>query len=432
MGFRPGEATRRVETKPSEARRLVRSLSVETVSEVLSKRGETPKARLRLLEQIYRMDGLVFGLINKYARDVVSGGYTIIADDEESRTTVENWCRDRKRGFGKFLRTVIRDCLIYGFAIYELVPNRANTEVLKILRIDPKSIDYKREGGEIVQDEYGYPLAFVQTTQKGRQIELPRERVAFFSLFSLEEGRMGISPLEVLYKPILYKLNMEEAVGESVWRIGFPPIILKVGDEKHPPSEELVTKLEGDLRNLTSKSAFIFPYWINMEAMELGRPERVETYLNYFSNIIRECLGFPRIETEERGRDTTLIDYERTIKALQTELAEQIEEQIFEKLAAVYQLKETPRISFVEYSPTTRLSTARRLGILTRAGLLTRDIKTENVLRAMEGLPLIEDTPEERERRDRLAKSHPTMRFFSEDAEEEEEEEEEEDRNEKD
>jgi len=424
VGFRREEVpTKRVETE-GEVRRLVRSLAVEGSGEVLSKRGETPKARLSLLEKIYRMDGLVFGLVNKYARDVVSGGYTITSEDEESRRIVENFCRDRKRGFGKFLRTVIRDCLIYGFAIYEIIPNRANTEVLKILRVDPKTIDYGREpNGSIKQDEYGYPTEFVQTTSRGKKITLPVSKVAFFTLYSLEEGRMGISPLEILYKPILFKLNMEEGVGESVWRIGFPPIILSVGDDKHPPSEELVTKLEGDLKNLTSKSAFIFPYWINMRAMELGKPERVETYLHYFSNIIRECLGFPRIETEEKGRDTTLIDYERTIRALQNELAEQIEEQIFEKISPVYNLKSIPRISFVEYSPTTRLSMARRLGILTRAGLLTRDIETENLIRSLEGLPQIPNTEEEREKRDKLARGHPSMRFFSKDEEGEENEE---------
>ena len=161
-----------------------------------------------------------------------------------------------------------------------------------------------------------------------------------------------------------------------------------------------------------------------MRAMELGKPERVETYLHYFSNIIRECLGFPRIETEEKGRDTTLIDYERTIRALQNELAEQIEEQIFEKISPVYNLKSIPRISFVEYSPTTRLSMARRLGILTRAGLLTRDIETENLIRSLEGLPQIPNTEEEREKRDKLARGHPSMRFFSKDEEEGEENEE--------
>jgi len=377
------------------AERNISSLAVpiSTATATITDRGATEnRQRLVDLEKIYRLDGLVFGIVNKYARDITGNGYTIEGDAAE---TVNSFARDRSRGFNKMLRFTVRDSLVYGFSIFELVHTKGGI-LDRVLRIDPKAVEFKKTGGRIDRDIYGFPKGFEYTDWQGKKKALPKEKVAFFTLFPLNEGDIGISPLEVLYKPILYKLNIEDASAEALWRTGFPAIVAKIGDEKHYPTEKEMEGLAKDIKKLKSRSAFILPFWQDLKPLDLGKPAPVESYLEYFSNLIRECLGLPRINASEIGA----IDYERTVIALQEVLAEQIEEQVFPRILPNVPLDALPRLKFNAISAQMGISDARRRAVLARSGLITWDPEVECEIRRGERLPSLKDmTPEEEERR---------------------------------
>jgi len=377
------------------------------------------RKKLEELELIYRLDGLTFGIINKYVRDTVGVDYVIRAEDETSRKTIEEFCRRRESNFNRMLPVIVRDNLIFGFSILETVFSKDRSELLRLIRVNPTTVtDYIRDtSNKVKRDRWGIPVGFVQHIE-GEKRELPRENIAFFTFTSIEEGEFGIAPLEVLYNPIKYKLNIEKATGEAMWRTGFPPIIVTLGSEGKIagtsiiPTEEHYAKAKEAIKGFSSKSAIIKPWWMQIERMELGRPERVDTYLNYFNNVIREAFGMPRIETEEKGREFALIDYERAIQAIQLELARQIETEIFDKIVKIKGLKELPRIRFIEYTPTTKLSRARRYGIYSRAGILTYDQDLEKHIRETEGIPVWKErlSPEEEDKRREYARRQRTIR----------------------
>lgn len=400
MGYKKEEiALRKKEEVLPTGEVLSKAISLE--ADALTKRTVTEtRIPLKDLEKIYRLDGLVFGIINKYVRDVTGTGYSILASDESSRQMIDTFCRDKEIGFQKMLRFAIRDSLIYGFHLTEIVYTRDRSEIKKLLRIDPTTVEFTKEKGYVKKDKYGYPESFTYTDpETSKPTEIPKDRVAFFTFFPLREGDIGISPLEVLYRPILFKLNVEEATGEDLWRRGFPPMQIQVGSEKHYPSEKEIEQLSKDVIKLKSRTAFVFPYWTKIEAVDTGKPADVEGYLNYFTNLIRECLGIPRIEARETGA----VDYERTVLALQLELAEQVEEQLFNKIVKLKGLKEIPRMKFAEQSAAMRLSKARRIGVYSRAGILTRDRMIERDIRIEEGLDTTMLTEENEEWRQRQA-----------------------------
>ena len=183
MGFKKGEValskTKDIESKEEPTiqdaiRSRAITLSTGTIS--VTDRGATEnRKKLSELETLYRLDGLVFGMINKYVRDITGAGYTIVGKKSSNVNKVDDFCRDRGKGFNKSLRFAVRDSLIYGFAIFELIETRGG-ELTKIMRIDPKAVEFEKEGGKIKRDKYGYPMGFEYTDWQGLKAVLPKDK----------------------------------------------------------------------------------------------------------------------------------------------------------------------------------------------------------------------------------------------------------------
>lgn len=385
---------------------LIRSVSTgldkvteATLGEAKREERVPPGIPVNRLELLYKLDGQIFGIINKFVRDIIGPGYIVQAEDGESKNAIISFSNNREIGFMRMLRFIVRDCLIYGNAYFEIVYNREHSDIVQLIPIDPKTMDFQRDNLLFIARDKkdGKPIGYEQTTTTAEKIKFDREKIAHFTFYQLGDTELGMSPLEPIYKPILYKLNIEDAVGEVYSKGAYPIIIATVGDDKgnYPTSEE-INKLENDIKNISSKTAFVLPYWIKMVRMESGRLERVKPTeeLGYFTNLIAGALGASK---GENGSE----DYERTVISLQKALAEQVEEQVFARLIKIKGLKEVPTIKFVEVTPSSKLSRNRRRAVLARYGLLTWDEDLEQYIRLEEGLPPLKLplTPEEIERR---------------------------------
>lgn len=395
-----------VSTKRSD---LIRSISASlassdvTLGEAVREERVPPGIPIGRLEQIYKLDGQIFGIINKFVRDIVGPGFIIETECPEAKKEVGYFCTKRDIGFMRMLQYAVRDCLIFGNAYFELVYNREKSDILQIIPIDPKTMDFQRDRLMfILRDENGKPVGFEQTTTKAVKIKFPRENIAHFTFYQLGDTELGMSPLEPAYKPVLYKLNVEDAIGEVYSKGAYPPILATVGDDKNYPTSEEMNKLETDLKDISSRTAFILPHWIKLARMESGRLERVHPTeeLNYFTSLIAGTLGAvnPLKENFE--------DYERTVISLQRNLADQVELQLFARLVKVKGLEDIPHLKFTEVTPTSKLSKARRTSILLRAGGLTWDEDFEQALREEMGYPklILPLDPEERARRSSIQK----------------------------
>lgn len=388
---------------------LIRSVSASlapkqaTLGEAKREERVPPGIPIGRLEQIYKLDGQIFGIINKFVRDIVGPGFIIETEDPETKKEVVFFCTKRDIGFMRMLQFAVRDCFIFGNAFFELVYNREKSDILQIIPIDPKTMDFQRDNlMYILRDKEGKPVGFEQTTATAEKIKFPRENIAHFTLYQLGDTELGMSPLEPAYKPVLYKLNVEDAIGEVYSKGAYPPILATVGDDKNFPTSEEMNKLEEDLKNISSRTAFILPHWIKLARMESGRLERVHPTeeLNYFTSLIAGTLGAinPHKENFE--------DYERTVISLQRSLADQVELQLFARLVEAKGLEDIPNLKFTEITPAGKLAKARRTSILLRAGGLTWDEYFEQAIREEEGYPklILPLEPEERARRSSIQK----------------------------
>lgn len=387
-----------------EGKRLtVPKLGEQVISGVYKRRDRISPEDL---ERAYRMDELVFGIINKYITVMLGTGFIIKAKDEKSRIAVEDWCK-RVR-INTILREVIRDIFVFGFSFVEKVYNKAGTKLVRLATIDTKTMDFLRDqNGNIIVDNYGLPKGFEQSlwvwreqsgnVGPGKQDNLvPRDRIAFFRMFTTSGAVIGISPVETIYNVITWRKNIDWAMGEGAFTYAAPPIIINVGDKDLPVPQEMIDGISEDITEVGAQSVFVFPWHVKVDRLESSRGmQELTEFANHFEIEICNALMIPAPLmsvgnlSSARAIESLAGEWERTIQGIQTMLSEQIQDQLFYPLAKELGLKEVPEIDWNTVSPGMALSRARRRMSYARGGLLTWDIEAENQIRLEEGLPLL-------------------------------------------
>lgn len=360
------------------------------------------------LERAYRMDELVFGIINKYITVVLGTGFIIKAKDPKAREAIENWCKQVR--INNILREVIRDLFVFGFSFIEKVYNRAGDKIVRLATIDTKTMDFQRDAnGNIIVDNYGIPKGFEQNLWVWRQEEgagvgpgktdkdIPRDRIAFFRLFTTSGAVVGISPVEVLYNIITWRKNVDWGMGEAAFTYAAPPIIVNVGDKELPTPQDMIDGISEDITEIGPQSVFVFPWHVRVTRLESSRGmEELATYSDHFKVAICNALLMPAAlmsvggtAASSRAMANLAEEWERTVQGIQAMLAEQIRDQLFYSISEQLGLSEVPEIDWKTVSPSMALSRARRRMSYARGGLLTWDIEAENHIRLEEGLPLL-------------------------------------------
>ena len=284
--------------------------------------------------------------------------------------------------------------------------------------IDPKSMDVKRNSmGKIIYAIDGRPEAYVQyvkwnvdtskvpkerqiqqtpmfTFQSGRGILLKREEIVHFKLNTIGDSWWGIGLIEPIYNLVRVKQNAEAGYAEAIQRVAYPRIWVQVGDEQHPPTQEQIDDVESHLEQLESKHQFVSPYYYNPQILESKRVERLADNLKYFSDQIVAGLGGPKPFITGLGTDTnkaTLNDqkilFERQLKALQEQISQTIEKEVFSVIAKKYRFHSVPTLVWEEISTESLDSKADRLSKYVSAGLLIPDKEIRNIIRRSERLP---------------------------------------------
>jgi len=399
------------------------------------------------LERAYRMDELVFGIINKYITVMLGTGFVISASSSQVQKYMEDWCR--KTQINNIFREVIRDLFVFGFAFVEKVYNKEGTKLVRLATVDSKTLDFERDAnGNIQMDNYGLPKGFEQvlnlwlerdkiSTEPNdafgkREIKVPRERIAFFRFFTTSGAVIGISPLEVLYNIITWRKNVDWAMGEGAFTYAAPPIIINVGSPDLPTPQDMIDNISKDITEVGSQSVFVFPWHVKVNRLESSKGmDELANFSDTFKIAICNALMIPPALMGVGGRVSSARalgniteEWERTVQGLQAMLSEQIEEQVFYSIAKEQEWEEVPRIEWKTMSPSVALSRARRRASYFRAGALSWDVTAENQIRKEEGLPLLPKDWQPPDKGDIESKIMSTVEDYLERKQEEEEEEE--------
>lgn len=352
-------------------------------------------------EILYRLDPLIFGGVNRLRREIVSPRLFFTGGTEEDRLKMEEWARSVK--LRNVLWEAVLDILIYGYAVIEKVRD-SNGNIVKLVIVDPKTIDWIKDGDKIVIDEATQePKGFVQSTTEG-DIELDRNDIILLRFFYLGKECLGISPIEPAFRAAWIRLNLEDSYGEAMYRHGFPTYYFKIGDEQHPVTPELIREAKKILRDFDSSSEIILPNWIVPGRLEQKVPvAQVVEFWSFLAGQIARALDNPLSylspvpgKESKGGVEFGNIDFERAVVQYQEDLKDQLEEQLLAEVRIQKELKSFPELSFEATSPESQALRMRIISNLAERGVIHVDKDIEDKIRAELNLPISKKETEQK------------------------------------
>lgn len=368
----------------------------------------------RQLELLYRIDPLIFASVEHLVESIVTDIQLIDDGTEAGKAELPEWQKFIELiKLKPMLERLSRDSIIVGNGFAEIAYSRDRKEIGLLVGLDPKTMDFQRQGGRIIVDEENQPIGYWQRLtvsgvyaqgkvvkrgqiriRGGEYVPSPdrayrlypvlfdRDQILHIRFYTLGDGLTGISPLESLFNPAVIRLNIESAMGEAIFRSGFPIWVGKVGDKEMRSAPTAVMKaLANDLSTIDNKSYFVFPWYISIDTLRPPESKATRDDLLYYKAQIFRAMGVP----EELDKES--IYFEKKIQALQERLASQVVDQLFTRKAIASDMKSIPIMKFVFQTPGMRMSKARRVAALGRARLLNWDVGLEDAIRREEAYP---------------------------------------------
>lgn len=310
----------------------------------------------RLL-QAYAKDPVVQSGVLYRVKSVMAPGWFIHAEDQEVKKFFSDWAK--KVRLNLFLMKGTNHTLLYGNGFWKLIWNQPRDEVLQLQMIDRALIDFKRDRQNLlpVTDAMGMPTTYVIMNNLGQGKEIDVENIAHFRLHELGTASMAMGIVEPIYKQTIIKLNIEETLGQSAYRMGSPFISIAVGDkEKMPnPAPQDIDAAHDAFKDFNYKTDVAHPwFWkINVIQVGTGELESLRSNLDYFIEQQVSGMSVPKAYVtgtggkEGRGNIVNALeqDAQKESNIIQRDiLSETIRTQIFEPMAKAQGFKEVPEL----------------------------------------------------------------------------------------
>lgn len=354
------------------------------------------------LEQLYFSDGLIFNGVNTWVELICSPGYRVEGQDEEARTYIEKWLEKIQFKDIKLPKIVQHRC-IYGNAYSEIIYNTSGKDIVDLSEpVDPKGIDFKRDSrGNPIIDSFGNPETYIQYTVMGKPLYVPADKIAHFKMYTLGASQLGIGIVEPVFWTALGKRSIDEKVAQQEFRRATPFAMGKIGDKDHPPSPEEINKVHDALKNINYKTDFVGPYWYDIQFKDSSGSDTTLKSAEYFQDQIIAGAGLPksyvlgRGETENRATlDLIVAVTQKKVERQQYEISNVMENKVFAKICELHGFKDVPRLVWNEFSQESLSAKIDRMVKEIQVGLLAPEQGLRDMIRKLEGLPVVVKTEE--------------------------------------
>lgn len=274
------------------------------------------------LELAYIHDPVIFGGINRVTQTIMSTPRELSGGKEKYRKFIEKFMRNignsgNNNTEEEFLSRLFFSECVFGPGFIQFIYNRRGNLIVDIGIVDAKTMDYAKDGsGNIVMDQYGRPIGYTQKfplmetiperlskfrkVPEGSEVSLydneifiPATRIAMTKLFTVGDEFYPLGIVESIYKRSVRKLNMEEALANTVYTMGFPIKKCEVGDEKHKPTPGELNNVLEKLKKLDYKTSIALPYWQKLDLLQPSRIESLDKQFGYFINMQASGMGVP-------------------------------------------------------------------------------------------------------------------------------------------
>jgi len=381
------------------------------------------------LETIYFRDDVVYNGINLYVRLMMSSPFTLVTDDPDDQEYLDMW--SYTTDLHGVVYETIKNQLMFGIGWMELIWGNAkeiDMPAKKILArldtIDCKFMDFFRDGyGNIKYNKYGFPEGYAQivppgfvvpknreitgmiylVTQlgTGRAMQLWEDEIAYFTFETVGAGADGVGIIEPQYDLVRRKKSIEKGHAQSVMRRGNTRYQIKNGNEKYRPGPDEREAIKRELKELKPEDDIVTEWWTDIKVLEAQDAGEINDTLLYYINQQCGCMGLPVAYVTGRGEATnrsTLGDQKvllfKSIDAQKQKFTRQFERQILPYLKKNREFKGPIKVVWDALSIDDKSEKSLRLQRYVKSGVITPTLDVENLIRTIEGLPLLDKRPE--------------------------------------
>lgn len=376
------------------------------------------------LTSTYLADPICFNGINKITQAIMSAGFEIANREDDSNAGYFNVFvgtvgkRGGETDWNSIVEGMLRDAEIYGQTFIELIHDKTGKQILDIDLLDTTRMDYLRDDREnVALDKFGNPIGYILTmpdeyvtepvenkfqppdpySLKTNQIYFPPSRIAHIKLFTYEDRLFPIGLLEPIHRITKYKMNLEASITNALELYSIPHMHAKIGDITHDSSPDQIKKILGEVKKNLKKGIYATPYYYDLSLIEAQHLEHLTDELSYYIDQQVAGLGIPKSFItslgDETNRSTLVIQehlFQLSLKNIIGKINYGIETQIFKPIAEKNLASSSyPKIVWGELAVEDINSKAERLSNYARYGLISPEIKLENIIREEEGLPQI-------------------------------------------
>lgn len=358
------------------------------------------KARL---EAIYASDPICFAGVNWISALTGANGFDL--EGEKSDVKVVEEFHERVR-FEAWIKRVATNLAIHGTTFNEIIPNKEGTIISSLYMIDAKSMDFgKKEGRNKTEvfdlDNYGRPKFYVQhpydwdgTMNQGREFKY--NDILCLRLRTITDELWGVGVLEPIYRTTMRKMNIEEALAEAIYKVGFPVPIMYVGDKEHEPSANEVNQVDAQMKNFNYRKNVTLAYHnkldVGVMAGTFGYANVAS--LNYYLEEQIAGIGIPKSVIMGSGEGANRATLEqlteigaRNIESIHRSIEEGLNGMVYKQMLDKGQISGLVKIKFRPLKVEEKFTKMDTLIGLMQAGLLTPEDDLELWIRNYLELP---------------------------------------------
>jgi len=361
------------------------------------------------LEAVYRMDDVVFNVVNLRAELCVANGYKIESKSNEVQAEAEVFVK--ASGDSEMFENQFRHNFLFGRAYLELVPDTRG-KIIGLLNRDPKNMDYIKDDNFRIafdnqQKPKGYMLRIINTgviptsaqdrlTTIGSVsgIAFKPEQICHFKYKVVGDELHGLGLVEPIYKVTLNKLNAQEGLGQSIFRLGYPLLFLEVGDDMHEAGMNDVNKATERMKDAHYQSVIGHPKWQRPYIIESKQAIKSvnDILLRWITSQITG-LGVPLSTGTGIGQETNRATLGHQIKILmsrvrddQEKFAQTFNTQVFARWAKSHGYENVPKLVFNEPDLEETDLALKRISDLVKNEIIALDDKDLEKIRKKVGL----------------------------------------------
>jgi len=192
------------------------------------------------LEEVYRAVPIIYGAVNTWTQAILSRDWEVTGDNA---TEALKFLDEEVGHIGGEIHwedireSIYRYLAIYGEAFVEVVPNEEETEIVDLVLVDPKTVDYARsDKGHIAMDEHDNPYGYVQGVAQLRYMQgrvdqvydvpqdvflrrgevfIPRKYMAHFKMHTFGEGLHPLGYVEAAFGSAERSIQLRQDYGDK-------------------------------------------------------------------------------------------------------------------------------------------------------------------------------------------------------------------------